>query len=158
MKINFPFSYQLRLYFSRLEKREGVASIAYGTIDKHILLWDFDNTKLTVINKSLRYIQTWYKLSTIYIISSSPNRYHAYCFSTRTFKEVINILSATPEIDIKFLRLGMVRGYYTLRISPRKNDNFKIVSKLKSTIIPNIDPLAVSISSYMTINKGGHNG
>ena len=157
MKINLPLNYQLRLYFSRLEKREGVASKVYGIDDKHILLWDFDDIKLSIIKKSLRFMQIWYKLPTIYIISSSPNRYHAYCFASRTFREVINILSATPEIDIKYLRLGMVRGYYTLRISSRKNDNIALVHKLTSSIKPEVNPLDISISEYMTINKGEQN-
>ena len=157
MKINFPFNYQLRVYFSRLEKREGIASKVYSKEDKHILLWDFDDSELSKIKKSLRFLQIWYKLSTIYIISSSPGRYHAYCFTSRTFREVINIISATPEIDTKYLRLGMVRGYYTLRISPRNNDRLNLVDKLISNIKPEVNPLDVSISEYLTANKGGQN-
>ena len=157
MKINFPFNFQLRVYFSRLEKREGACSKIFGQEDKHIVLWDFDNSELSKIIESLNLIQLWYKLPKIYIVSSSKNRYHAYCFTARTLREVITIISATPEIDTKYLRLGMVRGYYTLRITSRKHDDFKLVETIPSFIPDEVNPLDITIDEYMTINKGDNN-
>ena len=157
MKINFPFSYQLRLYFSRLEKREGICSKVYKEDDKHILLWDFDDVRLPKIIKSLTAKQIQYKLPIIYIVTSSPKRFHAYCFASRTFREVIHIISGTPEIDTKYLRLGMIRGYYTLRISSRTTDDFILIKTLSSSVLDEVNPLDISINEYMTINKGGHN-
>ena len=157
MKINFPFSYQLRFYFSRLEKREGICSKVYQEDDRHILLWDFDDARLPKIIKSLTAKQIQYKLPTIYIIISSPKRFHAYCFASRTFREVIHIISGTPEIDTKYLRLGMVRGYYTLRISSRTANDFVLIKTLISIIPDEVNPLDISISEYLTINKGGKN-
>ena len=155
MKINFPFNFQLRVYFSSLEKREGACSKIFGQEDKHIVLWDFDDSDLTTIQASLKLIQLWYQLPAIYIVSSSPNRFHAYCFTARSLREVITIISATPEIDTKYLRLGMVRGYYTLRISSREHDKFVLIEKLASYIQDEINPLDISINDYMTTNKGG---
>lgn len=157
MKINFPFNYQLRLYFSCLEKREGICSKVYQEDDKHILLWDFDDIRLSKLIKSLTAKQIQYKLPTIYIVASSSKRYHAYCFASRTFREVVHIISGTPEIDIKYLRLGMLRGYYTLRISSRTTDDFVLVKTLTSVISNEVNPLDISISEYMTRNKGVYN-
>ena len=157
MKINLPLNYQLRLYLSRLEKREGVCSKVYQEKDSHIVLWDFDNISLPKIVKSLTKKQLQYKLPNIYIVTSSPNCFHAYCFASRSFREVIHILSDTPEIDTEYLRLGMIRGYYTLRISPRKSDKFKTVRVLTSVVSKEVNPLDVSINEYMTTNKGVHN-
>ena len=157
MKINFPLNYQLRLYFSRLEKREGVASKIYKEEDKHILLWDFDNIELPIVIKSLRVLQKLYKLPTIYIVSSSVSNYHAYSFAARTFREVIHIISGTPEIDTMYLRLGLVRGYYTLRVSERKGEIFQLVKILNSVVPDEVNPLDVCVSDYMTINKGVKN-
>lgn len=156
MKIDLLFNYQLRIYLSCLEKREGVASKLFDKEDKHVLLWDFDDVELEVVEASLTAIMKRYKLPKIYIVSSSPKRFHAYSFTARTFKEVIHILSATPELDVKYLRLGMVRGYYTLRITPRKNDDFTLVKILDSYVKDEVNPLDVSTSEYMTANKGGH--
>ena len=161
MKINLPFNYQLRIYCSQREEREGVASKIFKEEDKHILLWDFDNIKLNIeladIMATLINMQTQYNLPTIYVVSSSPTNYHAYCFTARSFREVIHIISATPQIDVRYLRLGMIRGYYTLRISPRKNDNFQLIEILESNLPDEVNPLDVSVSKYMTINKGGKN-
>ena len=157
MKIIFPFNYQLRVYFSRLEKREGVCSNVYREDDKHILLWDFDDVRLSNIIKTLTAKQIQYKLPTIYIVTSSPKRFHAYCFVSRTFREIIHILSGTPEIDTKYLRLGMVRGYYTLRISSRTTDDFILIKTLSSFVLDEVNPLDISINEYMTTNKGVHN-
>ncbi len=158
MKITFPLKYQLRMYFSRLEKRQGACSQIFTDNDKHILLWDFDNTPIGEIEQSLITVQQIYNLPPIYIISSSPYSYHAYCFTARPFREVIHILSAIPQVDLYYLRLGMVRGYYTLRITPRQNDTFQLVKKLPSNIPNEINPLEITLNEYWTINKGTKGG
>lgn len=154
MKINLPFNYQLRLYFSRMAKRTGVCSQIYQQKDKHILLWDFDDTPLEQIEAVLLVSQMRYTLPAIHIISSSPNSYHAYCFTSRSFREIIHILSATDKIDLKYLRLGMVRGYYTLRITPRKNDNFVLIKTLPSVTENETNNMSITINEYLTVNKG----
>lgn len=155
MIINLPFNFQIRIYASHLEKRTGICSVVYQEKDKHILLWDFDDIELEIIVSSLRTIQNFYVLPTILIVSSSANRHHAYCLTARTFREVIHILSATPEIDLDYLRMGMARGYYTLRISERKSDTFKLVYTLSSSIPNEVNPLDITTHDYLTMNKGG---
>lgn len=148
---------QIKVYFDWLEEREGVCSQHDSGEDKHMLLWDFDDSDLKSITSALQAQQSLYNLPTIYILSSSPNKYHAYCFACRTLREIIHILSATPQIDLQYLRLGMIRGYYTLRITPRENDTFKIVRVLPSMKEIEIEQDSITINKYLTANKGGKN-
>jgi hypothetical protein len=155
MIINLTKKWQLKVYFNRQEKRTGICSQQFNNPDKHCLLWDFDNIDLNTIIHSLRYLQVNYDLPDVWIIQSSPERYHAYCFTARPFREIIHILSATPEIDMAYLRLGIVRGYYTLRITPRKDSpEFKLVKVLVSTYKNEMTPLDATINEYWTSNKG----
>ena len=158
MKVNIG-KLQFRFYVSMLEKRTGVCSQKYGSPFEHMVLWDFDRFELSEIIISLRHIQKKYKLPNIMIVqSSSKGSYHAYSFTARPLREVITVLSDTPEVDMTYLRLGMVRGYYTLRITPRKNDvSFRIVKMLWSKYPDEISPLDVTTNEYLTSNKGGHN-
>jgi len=156
MKIDIFNRYRMSFYISRTEKRYGVCSPLYKS-DKHILLWDFDDTPLIKVIDSLLLVQLSYKLPTIYILESSKNRYHAYCFVSKTLQEIIHILSCTQEIDLEYLRLGMVRGYYTLRFSPRKGETFKLIKTLKSDIPEETSPFDVTINQYYTTNKGDKN-
>lgn len=152
MKINLPLHYQLRIYFSKTELREGICSGSAIEPDKHMLLWDFDNSKLEDILNSLDKTQNEYLLSNIYVIQSSTFSYHAYCFTAQTFRETIHILSSVKQIDDTYLCLGMVRGYYTLRITPRFDSEFKFVCVLGSSIEPNINPLDLTNNEYWTTN------
>lgn len=150
--------YQLRIYLSKLEKRAGICSQSYNKPDKHCLLWDFDNAELEDIKLTLIGIQFIYNLPEIRIIKSSANKYHAYCFCARSLRNVINILSATPQIDMEYLRLGIVRGYFTLRISERNDSEFGLVDILKTGFIDEMSPLDVTVNEYLTSNRGQFNG
>lgn len=148
-------NFQFRFYFSRLEKRVGACSQMYGNPKLHALLWDFDRYTYNQIKKSLVKIQEKYKLPNIMIVQSSKKgSYHAYSFTARPFREIIHILSDTPEIDLTYLRLGMVRGYYTLRITPRKNDSISVVGILKSIYPDEMSFNGLTVNEYLTSNKG----
>lgn len=146
-----------RIYFrkpisiNRLEKRNGVCSQNLET-GKHILLWDFDESELSAIAKELHRIQCKYALPTIYILQSSEGHYHAYCFCARLFREVIHILSDTVGIDIMYLRLGMARGYYTLRFSEKGGKKIHRVSSIMSKYPDEMSPEDVTINEYLTTN------
>lgn len=147
--------YQFRIEFKILEKRVGICSKKYGLDDKHMLLWDFDNTNISLLLVTLSKLQVKYELPDIYVIQSSPDKYHAYCFCARTLKEVIHILSDTQDIDMEYLRLGMIRGYYTLRITPRKYDNFELMKILSLGIKDEMKHDEMTVNQYFTLNKGG---
>jgi len=142
-----------------LEKRVGVCSQKFDRQNKHILLWDFDRASLDDITISLLRVQRQYKLPTVIIIqSSSKGSFHAYSFTARSFREVIHIIASVPEIDITYLRLGMVRGYFTLRITPRKHEpNFKIVRILSSKYPDEMILDDMTVNEYLTANKGVKN-
>lgn len=145
---------QLRFYANILEKRTGICSQHDSSDDKHALLMDFDNSSLSKIINDMYTIQLKYNLPTIYIIASSSYSYHAYCFTGRPFMQIIHILSDIPEIDESYFRLGIVRGYFTLRITPRKNDKFKIVKILASCFPEEMKREELTINEYLTSNKG----
>jgi hypothetical protein len=69
------------------------------------------------------------------------------------FRETVNILSDNPFIDMDYLRIGATRGYYTLRISPKNNENkFELVKILKSDYTNEIDPFDITVNEYWTSN------
>lgn len=147
---------QIRFYITLLENRVGVNSQLYNEPDKHILLWDFDNANIDEIKSSLVAMQLRYRLPEILIVESSPEKYHAYCFASRPFMEVVHILSDTPNVCETFFRIGIIRGYYTLRISTRKGQGgFKLIDRLLSGYKNEVSPFDVTVSNYSTANKGG---
>lgn len=154
MRINLPFRCQLRVYASRLAKRTGACSKIPERLDEHILMWDFDDVSLADVIMSLKFIQGHYTLPPIYIIETSPNRFHAYSFVAMSFRLVAMILLATPFIDEKYVRLGVARGYFTLRISERQDEQFRLARILGSDI-PEVNPKLITMNEYLTSNRGG---
>jgi len=152
MKVNLPLHYQLRVYFSKTAKRDGICSNVHNDPQRHVLLWDFDNSTSEAIGRNLEIIQRKFKLSDIYLVSSSQYSYHAYCFTAVPLVEAIHILSGTKGTDLAYLRLGMVRGYYTLRISPRQHESFRLVRVIRSDYPPNVAPDAITVNEYWTTN------
>lgn len=144
---------QFTFYVSTLEKRTGVCSKHFDS-DRHCLLWDFDEADIDSIRSGLHQLQKEFLLPSIYIVESSPFKYHAYCFASRSFCEVMAILALTPEIDVDYLRIGATRGYYTLRITPRQFDKFKLVATLHSDIPDEMHKLGMTVNEYFTSNLG----
>lgn len=158
MIINLPYNYELKVYLNKLEKRVGICSNNIDIKkDEHCLLWDFDETSLENIHNCLKHIQQQFRLPDIYIVESSPHNYHAYSFTARPFLRTIHILSGTPFIDSAYLRMGVVRGYFTLRISKRHNKNIKFIECLESSFPNEMNPLDLTTNEYLTSNKGEHN-
>ena len=145
----------LRVYLSWQQKRTGVCSMVFNDSKYHMLLWDFDEKDIEKIEDELLATMIVFHLPTIYIISSSPNHYHAYCFARRLLCETIHILSGVSSIDLAYLRLGATRGYFTLRISPRQDAAFFRVAEIKSKYPDEISPYDVTVNEYLTSNKGG---
>lgn len=151
-------NHEMRFYFSKLEKRVGVCSQVFEEIDRHMLLWDFDDGNLNSIVATLDDLQRKYDLPKIYIIQSSKDKYHAYCFCSRPFMAIIHILSDTVGIDVDYFRMGIVRGFFTLRITPRENEaTFRLVKTLYSIYPDEITPLDITTNEYFTSNRGQFN-
>lgn len=148
VRIRFDFS------ISRIVEVSGVNSNIDDTNKNHILLWDFDKVPCVEVVTSLTHVQQLYSLPAIHVIESSPLHYHAYCFAIRTKAEAMYILSTTPHIDDVFFRLGVVRSYWTLRITPKKTgQSFRLVVDLPSTI-PEADSSLVSSLDIVKYKTG----
>jgi hypothetical protein len=127
-RIRFDFSVSKTVDASGIDSNIDTENV------QHILLWDFDDASYSQIVEGLRSIQTRCKLPTIHIIESSPKHFHAYCFTVVDKSTAMYIISSTPCIDYTFFKLGVVRGYWTLRITPKKRNHlFHHVADLVST-------------------------
>jgi hypothetical protein len=124
-------NYRLRLHCSvrKYVEVEGVNSLLPS--GEHILMWDFDNLPLPDVYESLIKIQSGWDLPSIYIVESSFEHYHAYCLDSFPYPQVLNILASTIGLDTVYFKFGILRGYWTLRITPEKG-NFKLVQILYS--------------------------
>lgn len=137
------FNIRIRFGWFSVEKLVKVTGINSNFDDEnkyHILMWDFDDTPLDKIVDELLFVQHFWELPSIHIVSSSPEHYHAYCFSKQPTPVVLHILSATPSICKNYFKLGVIRGYWTLRISPEKGE-FKKELILQSNIPEYLDGL-----------------
>ena len=103
--------------------------------DYHFLMWDFDNVELGRLFEELEHIQWLFELPAIHILQSSlPNSYHAYCFARRPWGMVLQILATTQYIDQQFFKIGVIRGYFTLRIEDKKAGLLKAVGRIPSLV------------------------
>lgn len=126
-KWKFMFSY------SQIEDVVGVNS-KVGE-DEHILMWDFDNTSIERVKETLGILQMLYNLPNIYILQTKETRsYHAYCLHKTSFQDACWTLSSTSGIDMTYYRLGVTRGYWTLRISPKSGRDIVPMDVLKSNV------------------------
>jgi hypothetical protein len=122
LKLNLPFNISISIWLQKIDRVLGINSrIGKRENDKHILLWDFDNVYLYVVEDRLKYVQEKYNLSNIYIIADNEkNSYKALCFTQQTFWEMIGILYNTQFIDQSFYRWTVRKGQATMRISKKK--------------------------------------
>lgn len=87
---------------------------------RHILMWDFDNTSFGKVSATLRDVQIKYQLPKITILETLAGvNYIAYCFEELDWTYALAILLETPGVCWNFFRLSVIRGYFTLRVSPK---------------------------------------
>lgn len=99
----------------------------------HFLMWDFDGIDLYTVNQAIEYHVRTACLSNVYIFQSSvEGNYHAYCLSRVSWGEVISILALTPYLDQQFLKLGMMRGYMTLRFTDKLDSRITLAAIIES--------------------------
>jgi len=99
----------------------------------HILMWDFDDIPLEIVQTELSIIQSIYDLPTIYILNTGkPNHYIAYSFAKCTWRLTVEILAATPHICEDYFKWGVFRKRFTLRVTPKEGRKPKLVALLYS--------------------------
>lgn len=124
------------LYFllTRTERVEGIASDLMDT-SNHIILWDFDDIKLSDVEKSLRRVKEKYGLNDIFIMSDKEGSYRAMCFDEKPFNEYLKILLDTVGLDYMFFKWTVKRDYATIRATDKSGR--KISNEIISVITDN---------------------
>lgn len=119
---------------------------------RHFLMWDFDNVGEEDVYEALSYIQERYKLPRIFLVNTGlANYWHSYCFKAVSYPECLHILASTQYLDPVFFKIGVIRGYFTLRYTPKKGRDFKAAIILPSKYAENINPYEVcSFINYWT--------
>jgi len=124
-------SWRLWVSLRRVQDVKGICSETKA--GWHILMWDFDDVPLRAVRLSLDIVQHRYYLSNIYILESKPGKnYMAYCFTEFPWALALKIVIDTPRVDWNYVRLSVIRGYFTLRISPRYGTSPTLVHTLMS--------------------------
>uniref|UniRef100_A0A6H1ZY86 Uncharacterized protein n=1 Tax=viral metagenome TaxID=1070528 RepID=A0A6H1ZY86_9ZZZZ len=123
--------------------------------NRHILLWDFDNTTLGDITQELTSVQNTYKLPNIYVIETrKPNakdvnmlsdneiialaklnqlgNYNAYCFKAHDWRKTVEIIAYTRGVDWNYFKWGVFRKRFTLRVTPKESRRSKLIAVLPS--------------------------
>uniref|UniRef100_A0A6H2A2X0 Uncharacterized protein n=1 Tax=viral metagenome TaxID=1070528 RepID=A0A6H2A2X0_9ZZZZ len=108
----------------------------------HILMWDFDDVKLPTVRETLEYVQRVYELPPIYILETKrKSNYIAYCFKRVPWRKAVEIICSTPNVDYGFIKYGVYRQHFTLRVTPK--------GKRKPVLI-HIIPSGVKEDAYIT--------
>lgn len=83
----------------------------------HVLMWDVDNIAEEQLWNELENLRVNFQLPQIYAFKSSmTGHYHAICLRRSTWREAILAAGSLEHTDDQWLKGGVVRGYFTLRI------------------------------------------
>ena len=125
------FNWRFTFSCAPITKVVGVNSILLN--GNHILMWDFDETTLNKVVTALLTVQRTYDLPTIYILETKPStNYIAYCFKEVPWRKTIEIITYTEGVDYNFIKYGIFRNKFTLRVTPKCGRKPKLVYKLYS--------------------------
>jgi len=99
----------------------------------HILMWDFDDTKLTDVIDALTTVQHIYNLPPIHILETKPGKnYIAYCFKRTPWRKAVEIIASTKHVDWNFFKYGVYRERFTLRVGEKDGSKPKWVWTIPS--------------------------
>lgn len=119
---------------------------------KHFLMWDFDDESFDDVMDALLLVQKKFRLPRIWIIpTGSPLCYHANCFKAFPWEQCRGIVASTPLVDEKFVAIGILRGFLTLRYSPLPGKAFTKATILPSKYEEDVDPF--TLTSFITYPK-----
>jgi hypothetical protein len=114
-----------------------------------IAMWGTDSTDLKTIYRALVRIMLMQNLPPIYIFRSHPGGgYHALCLTRISLQRTIHLASALEEVDLRWLRACMARGYFTLRITGKNGREPEPVA-----IIPSSVPEEVRIDELVNYDR-----
>lgn len=150
--------YKWRFTFSMAPTTK-VVGVDSNLIDgNHVLMWDFDTGSYNQILLGLDYIQDRYNLSNIYIAQTGKKTgYHAFCFKKVSWRKCIEILASTPLLDYNYLKYGIYRKHFTLRISKKHARKITYKDTMRSPVIEDCKPSDLkSWVRYETLQDGWH--
>lgn len=108
-------------------------------------MWDFDDIKEVDVENALRTIQKQFSLPRIWLINTGLGGYwHAYCFKACSWPDTLKILASTQFLDQVYFKIGVIRGYFTLRYSPKDKRTFKPARVLRSRRKEDVNPFELS--------------
>jgi hypothetical protein len=156
--VNFRIENRLFTFYIGINRVEMVDGVNSHLPDgDHILLWDFDDVPIGLVLVCLKAIQEQHNLPNIYIIPTGrPNCYHANCFKRFSWLKTRTIIANTPFVDKKFLAIGILRGFFTLRYTPTGETEFGEAIVLPSEVESDIDPM--ELTSFSTYPKKVRSG
>ena len=101
----------------------------------HIIMWDFDDVELSLVEATLKWIQRHFELPNIYIMNTgAQDHYIAYCFERCNWNKSIAIVAETNFVDPAFFKYGVYREHWTLRVSKKEGRRPLLVKTLYSPI------------------------
>lgn len=110
-----------RLYGALTRSRQILGVNSKLADDTHVLMWDFDAIPWYLqVKRSLQRIAMVHQTANIYVLRSSTYGYHAYCFQRHSWPKTLQILADTSYLDPVYFKIGVIRGYFTLRIEDKK--------------------------------------
>lgn len=110
-----------RLYGALTRSRQILGVNSKLEDGSHVLMWDFDAVPGAFpVVRALRGVAMRHQTASIHILRSSTYGYHAYCFQRHGWPKTLEILADTPYLDPVYFKIGVIRGYFTLRIQDKK--------------------------------------
>lgn len=86
----------------------------------HIIMWDFDDVPLNVVEVTLMTAQSRHTLPAIHISrSNDAGGYHAYCLARVSWLRSLEVVAGTQCIDPEYVSMAAWRKRWTLRLSDK---------------------------------------
>jgi len=151
--MNFRFDFRGWRFYIALTHSQQVKGVNSKLLTgKHFPMWDFDDKEEKDVKDALFKVQKRFKLAKIYLVNTGLKRYwHAYCFKAFEWADTLRILASTEYLDQVYFKIGVIRGYFTLRYSPKKGRDFEPAIILWSRYEENVNPYEVaSFVKYWT--------
>lgn len=123
---------------------------------EHILMWDFDDSPITLVAQTLRSLQALFDLPEINIVATGrPNSYHAYCFKACPWTKALNMVWMTQGVCKTFVKMAFMREYFTLRFSAKSGREIVPTIRLGSSVPGDVEPENVHSSFVKYRTKAG---
>ncbi len=124
---------KVTLTIARVVKVGGFNSLL--TDGNHILMWDFDDTSLEEVKGNLLQVQRYYKLPRIYILETKQaTNFIAYCFKRVSWTKAVAIIAQTRGVDWHYVKWGVFRDKFTLRVTDKGHGKPHCVAVLESAM------------------------